>query len=72
MYADTAQRILRYVTENTQILHRKAQIRHSKYIGTTQRMHGVDTAQRIHKRIIEDTRMHHRIYAALQNEQHAG
>ena len=46
MYADTAQRILRYVTENTQILHRKAQIRHSKYIGTTQRMHGHGTEYR--------------------------
>jgi hypothetical protein len=46
MYADTAQRILRYITENTQTLHRKAQKHHSKYIGTTQRMHGHGTEYR--------------------------
>ena len=46
MYADTAQRIRRYVTENTQTLHRKGQIRHNKYIGTTQRMHGHGTEYR--------------------------
>ena len=46
MYADTAQRIRRYATENTQTLHRKAQIRHNKDIGTTQRMHGHGTEYR--------------------------
>ena len=44
MYADTAQRIRRYVTENTQTLHRKAQTQHGKY--TTQRMHGHGTEYR--------------------------
>jgi hypothetical protein len=61
IHADTAQRTRRYVTENTQTLHRKAQTEHGKY--TTQRMHGHGT---------ENIQAHHRRYigASQKNMQH--